>query len=165
MKRANNFQTAKVQPQAVALSFCLIFCKYQPVFAYESVKYFLFSVFVSMSRPSSIYVVYMRSIFHFHFHVRYISYNLIKIETLAFLHIFRICPIIFNDKRGWRKQILRSKSSASGCVLSFSWFFSQFQPDALVKKSWKARMFPIKGWNFLLTKYLCYIAPTEEVIT
>ena len=36
MKKVNNFQIAKVQPQ---VSICLIFCQYQPGVAY---KYFTF---------------------------------------------------------------------------------------------------------------------------
>ena len=38
MKKANNFQTAKVQAQ-VLLSFCLIFCQFQPGVAYKSAVY------------------------------------------------------------------------------------------------------------------------------
>ena len=38
MKKANNFQTAKVQPRGV-VSFCLFFCQFQPGVAYKSVAY------------------------------------------------------------------------------------------------------------------------------
>ena len=38
MKKAINFQIAKVQPR-VLLSFCLIFCQFQPGLAYKSVVY------------------------------------------------------------------------------------------------------------------------------
>ena len=39
-----------------------------------------------MSRPKSIYVVSMYSFFYFHF--LYSKYNLIKTDTIAFLHMF-----------------------------------------------------------------------------
>ena len=47
--------------------------------------HFIFSIFVSMTRPRFSYVVSMWSIFHFqpHFH-RHYSHNLIKIDTLVF---------------------------------------------------------------------------------
>ena len=50
-----------------------------------------------MSRPRSIYVLSMRSIFHFHrpFHYDY-SYNLLDTDTLVLLLIFRICSIILD---------------------------------------------------------------------
>ena len=38
MKKANNFQIAKVQPR-VLLSFCLNFCKFQLGVAYKNVAY------------------------------------------------------------------------------------------------------------------------------
>ena len=38
MKKANNFQIMKVQPQGV-VSFCLIFCQFLPGVAYKSVAY------------------------------------------------------------------------------------------------------------------------------
>ena len=38
MKKVNNFQKAKVQPQGV-LSFCLMFCHVQPDIAYKRVAY------------------------------------------------------------------------------------------------------------------------------
>ena len=38
MKKSNNFQIVKVQPQGL-LSFCLIFCKFQPGVAYKCVAY------------------------------------------------------------------------------------------------------------------------------
>ena len=38
MKKANNFQIAKVQPQGVA-SLLLDFCQFQPGVAYKSVAY------------------------------------------------------------------------------------------------------------------------------
>ena len=39
VKKANNSQIAKVQPQSVLHSFCLIFCQFQPGVAYKSVVY------------------------------------------------------------------------------------------------------------------------------
>ena len=39
MKNVNNFQKAKVQPQGVLFSICLIFCQAQPGVAYKSVTY------------------------------------------------------------------------------------------------------------------------------
>ena len=38
MKKVNNFQKAKVQPQGLC-SFRLIFCEFQPGVAYKSVAY------------------------------------------------------------------------------------------------------------------------------
>ena len=38
IKKANNFQIAKVQPQGVAY-LCLIFCQFKPGVAYRSVAY------------------------------------------------------------------------------------------------------------------------------
>ena len=39
MKKVNNFQITKVQPQGVAYSFLLTFCQFQPGVAYKSVDY------------------------------------------------------------------------------------------------------------------------------
>ena len=39
MKNVNNFQTAKVQPQGVVFSICLIFCQFQPGVADTSDAY------------------------------------------------------------------------------------------------------------------------------
>ena len=48
-------------------------------------KHFIFTIFVSMSRPRSISVVSMWSFFHFHVHFHYDeSYNLINTDTLIF---------------------------------------------------------------------------------
>ena len=51
MKKVNNFQIAKVQPQ---VSFCLIFCQYQPGVAY---KYFAFKKSMYLENSRSKYCV------------------------------------------------------------------------------------------------------------
>ena len=38
-EKANNYQIAKVQPQRVLLSFCVIFCQFQPGVTYKSIAY------------------------------------------------------------------------------------------------------------------------------
>ena len=39
MKKANNFQIAKVQPQGCCLAFALFFCQFQPGLAYKKAAY------------------------------------------------------------------------------------------------------------------------------
>ena len=67
-------------------------------------RHILYLVFMSMPRPRSIHVVYMRSIFHFqsHFHCHYSSFNQ---TCLLFVHILECLPL-FLDNLGWRKQII-----------------------------------------------------------
>ena len=67
-------------------------------------RHILYLVFMSMPRPRSIHVVYMRSIFHFqsHFHCHYSSLNQ---TCLFFVHILECLPL-FLDNLAWRKQII-----------------------------------------------------------
>ena len=66
---------------------------------HRTVTYFISTIFVSMSRPASIYYVLskaMRSCFLFQSYFRHNqSYNSIKTDTLVSEHFFRISLIIF----------------------------------------------------------------------
>ena len=62
-----------------------------------NIKHFIFSIFVSMSRPSSIYVVHMWSIFYFFSLVFIIINNLIKKTHLFFVYFVRLSPTIFGQ--------------------------------------------------------------------
>ena len=58
--------------------------------------HFILTLFMSMSRPRSIYIVSMRPIFHFIFVFIMINRTISWIQThLFFCLFFRICPIIF----------------------------------------------------------------------
>ena len=95
--------------------------------------HFIFSIFVSMPRPKSIYVVSAWSIFHLQsqFHCHITSF---KQTCLFFVHFLRISPIIIGcnvDQQ--RKKLSNSNSLASGCCLVFAWFFASFSLALLIK--------------------------------
>ena len=65
------------------------------------VRHFLFTVFVFMTSPRSIYIVSMRCIFHFHLHFHYdLLYNLMNTDTLVLLLIFKNMSYYF-----WMKNV------------------------------------------------------------
>ena len=104
---------------------------------------FSFTLFVSMSRPRSIYVVSMWSIFHFHlsFHLLFISFSLWLIlqfqecrHTCVFAYVLDYVLIFLDDNVDKECKLLSSnKSSASGCCLAFAWIFVSFSLVLLIK--------------------------------
>ena len=73
----------------------LLRCCLIPLYYYTE-THFIFSVFVSMSRPRSINAHFSDLFFIFSliFHCHY-SYNFIKIDTLHFFTVFKASPIVF----------------------------------------------------------------------
>ena len=68
-----------------------------------------------MSRPRSIYIVSMLSVFHFHLH-----FHFCFLQILVLLVIFKMCPVILNANVDEEcEQLSNSKSSASGWFLIF----------------------------------------------
>ena len=67
--------------------------------------HFIFSISVSMSRPRSIYVVSMGTIFHFqpHFHCHWL-HNLIKTDPIVFSTVFRIHMSYYFGMITWIKN-------------------------------------------------------------
>ena len=96
---------------------------------------FIFTIFVSMSRSSSIYVVSSWFIFHFHFHFPYNQpYNVIKADT--FLVHFLYALLILDDNVDQEsKQFSNSKSSALRCCLALTCIFASFSLVLLIKKA------------------------------
>ena len=78
--------------------------------------FLIFTIFLSMARSRSIYVVSMWSIIHLNFNY---DYRLISwIQThLFFCLFFRMCPIIFGWQRRLRRMwtIFKNNKLASGC--------------------------------------------------
>ena len=115
--------------------------------------HFIFTIFASMSRPRTIYVVFMWSTFLFYsrFHCHWLC-NLTKTHALAFRTFFRISPIIFWMITSMKKvniYISNSKRSASGCCLAFAWFFANFSLALLInllliKKAYNQRQIDLK---------------------
>ena len=101
---------------------------------------FIFTIFVSPSKPRSIYVIYM---IYFSFSP---PFSIWKQTHLLFYLFLRMCLILFKWKRGWRmqKNFSKRKSSTSGYCLAFAWFFCQFQHSvAYIKKAFIfTHMFP-----------------------
>ena len=90
--------------------------------------------FFSMSRPRTMYIVSVWSIFHFHLHFHYDqSYNLMNTVILVSLLIFENMSyhfwIITWVKNANNLQITK----ASGCCLAFAWFFANFSLAWLTK--------------------------------
>ena len=90
--------------------------------------------FFSMSRPRTMYIVSVWSIFHFHLHFHYYQSCIISwIQTYLFFCLyFRISYhfwIITWVKNANNLQITK----ASGCCLAFAWFFANFSLAWLTK--------------------------------
>ena len=103
----------------------------------RTVENFVFNIFLSISRSRFIYVVSMKSIFHFqpHFHLNQ-SYNPIKTDTLVFAHFLEYLLVLWMVT--WMKKVNTFK--IAGCsdkvqikfslrvLLKVYLIFSQYQP-------------------------------------
>ena len=67
-----------------------------------------------MSWRSSIYILSIWSIFHFHPHFHYNSHNLIKTDALVFTQFLEYLKLVLDD------NIDEESSKSSGCCLAFA---------------------------------------------
>ena len=99
-------------------------------------SHFIFTIFVSMSRHRSIYVVSMWSFFSFFIFI-FIMINRIipQIQTHLFVCFFLEYTLLFLDDNVDEEceLISNSKSSASEYCLGFAWFFANFSLVLLIK--------------------------------
>ena len=91
---------------------------------------FILSIFVTISWPSCVFVVYMWSIFHFHPHFHYNqSYNL----TLAFYTFLEDLKLFFDDKMCDEVNNFQIAKVQYQMLLSFFLIFCKFQPGVAYK--------------------------------
>ena len=121
----------------------------------------MFSIFVSMSWPRSIYVVSVWTIFHFQpYFPCHWSHNLIETDTIVFCTVFRIYMSYYFGMINWMKNAnyFQIVKVSLRLLLSFCLIFCLFQPGVAYKSAYKKactsklRFFkyrrPIIGNNF-----------------
>ena len=87
----------------------------------------------------------------------FMSYVYVLSSHLFFCLFFRIRPIIF----GWWKTNSNNKSLATGCYLSFAWYFANFSLALIIKvltgkKACTMKVLPVQHWlfsNFLFPRF------------
>ena len=100
---------------------------------------FLFTIFLSMSRPN-LFMSYLCDLFVIFIFIFFMINRLIpRVQPqLLFWLFFGICPIIrYSSTTLWVveecQKYSNSKNSASGCYLAFVWFFINFSLALLIK--------------------------------